>query len=1247
MDKDKDTFITKNSAKENSVTSHRPNSRGTVRERDTLGSSAGTKAIFFGTFPPPTPKRSIGGSSSLSPVAEGRKNSNTSLLTLPPPRSLSDGNLSLASYPGRAKPFGPTSTSGGEPGDGDRLTSALISSPLTDSSPFSVLSSPILRSVGPLGLGEAASARKSFLTQTSGARSDLLPPSSPSLYHSLDRFSSSSSSTIMRLRGSFGQSSRNKSALPPKGKKQSPQDTNSLSAEDSVEGNESDMERDASVYPESTEPDVLVNGQQETRRAMLLPPSPQRSLPSSSFPSSLTNSTREDTRAEVLPSFVERHDDSDGERKSRRSDEKLYASAPSSPIRNAPPLLSEASHSLTFTPSSLGTHVYRSPPPPSSPPPVFSRPPSSSSAYDVVNENGKNAFDDALLSHTDSGESGERKEGGGERDESEERGRSAPDSFTFQRSHTTGALSASTGSLISNTIPHASVNGQMNAAFCLSPRTLRREDSLSAGSTGNGNQRHLLLLVLDQEEPAQKEFCDVSSPEERQHFLSYRCEKLLYRMTPTSIIRFLLPAIVACLEIDDEYHDQAEENSVELVAKCLPIVFEAVCPLEDLSMLAAFVMPLLHLCTGVERRSIPTVSEACCRITEKMPAKGVVEFIFPLVHQLRYSSCSLIRAVAAGMFPSIAGHIKALQMTNRTIHHFFSFFTQSTQDPSPIVREACVRALPKWAKVALRHRVPPGELLSSTMESLISDDFSDVVRFLLVDRLAELGAILGATETSRLLLPFFESAVKARCWRVRYRASRQLKAFTAQLPYPEETILYAVSRFCKDDEVEIRAVMAAQIGDFVQFVRPSLGKEKLFRHALRLLSDESRYVQLHAIANIAPFASIDEDIAEKVCRELSHAMQKSDDLLQEYAVRSVPAAIRIIRQANTVDDNAGSERGSSANRLPGIVGNHSGGERISSAPASWPHVLFTRETENLLQALAACLKCMSRSGTWRVREAVLPSIPEFALVMSPEQLGSMNIVLRQLLLDPISKVRKTAAETLRTTAECAGPSWASNMLNELLSGDLGTALQASYGWRLLTVQCLSGLLPTAAQMDPHDSRRSSLLERTLQLLVAYSEDRVPIIRERLAQALVHWHAWFESFSSTAVRPMSSGLPGGGSTSSASKRLMKPIGTPRVGSGTVWTANSVGPSNDVDPMPTFRSVVKKMQKDELVLPPQLTQLGSGHQRQFSGDASSLSSRKSSASSSLAPPTLRGVAPAAKRPNSASSSTLPSKNHGLKR
>lgn len=1228
------------------------------------GSSASpslSKTHFYSTFSPPRPQGQTFDCPQLA-LSEVRKPITSPLFPFPPPRVRLEGNSSLSSYPGRAKALGLTSSSAGgsDKSVGDQVTGVTrLTSPLTESAQLCTLSPTGSRSVASLLPVDGSHSRTSFLTSTTTSLRSNLSLSWPS-FHSSDRSSTGTTSpstpstpplppspplsststatgvvsdfTSMRVPHSRSHHSAHGGG-PHSNQEKRDQDQQRTNYSIPDVGADRGDHRDGSgsQYP-PVGGRVMVGNEKNTNRTnVLLPPSPLR--PVCISPSPNTSATEYSSAEQIsvsLPVRSEGYDIIDTEAPFSERGEKLSASAPCSPSEEVPPLILEGSHSKVSTPPPLGGRGYHSASPSTPPlPPPFGF------------AGGKDKGESLSSTHLPESNQGSGGSSG---------------SFIFQRSHSTGTLGVGSNSLFSSSSNNnnGSVNGRMNAAFCLSPRTLRTEDSLSESSSGsNDGRRQLMVLLLDEKSPHQKVYCDVSSAEERQKFLSCRVFALLQHMTSFSIVRSLIPVIVACLENDDQYHDQADENSVELVSKCLPIVFDAVNPQDDLSHCAAFLMPLLHLCTGVERRSIPTVTEALCLIIEKMSPRGVVELILPLVQQLRYSTCSLIRAIAAGVLHSIAGKPKVLQMTNKTIDYWYGFFQESIQDLNPIVREACVGALPGWVKVALLHNNAFSNLLAATFQSLISDDLSDVVRFLLVDRLAEIGNLIGKVETSRILLPLFDAAVKGRSWRVRYRAARALKAFTAQLEHSEETILSAASRFSKDEEVEIRAVMAAQIGDFVPFVSPAAAKEKLLRHALRLASDTSRVVLLQVIGNLAPFASIDKEMADVVSSELTSAIKKNEDRLQECAVSSMCSTIKILRHANTVEVSSRSESGNSpggyTNKLPGIVGNHQNGDRIESSFTSRQHIALPRETQQLLESFANALKHMSRSGAWRVREAVLPGIPELSYVLSMEQFESMNVVLRELLVDPVSKVRKTAAETLRKTAECAGPAWAANMMNELLVGDLGTILQKSYAWRVLTVRCLSALLPTATHMNPRDPKRAVLLEKTLQILTNYADDAVPIVQHCLAESLMDWHSWFESFSGSTPRPFSSGISGS-ATGSASKRLANYSATTRSANSNLWPVSSSGGNPEVDVMRIFHSVVKSLQARKHVLAPQLTQIGGCHERQPSGggDTSSFSSRASSSFSCSTPSNVRlsGV-PAHKRSNSSSTNSVSGKNNGLKR
>lgn len=713
----------------------------------------------------------------------------------------------------------------------------------------------------------------------------------------------------------------------------------------------------------------------------------------------------------------------------------------------------------------------------------------------------------------------------------------------------------------------------MNPVFCLSPRAFN-DDALSASANTARQEtpRRVMSLLLDKEKPPRKEVCDVSLAEERHLFLLNRCLALLTRMSPSSIIQHLIPVIVACLENDDENHDQPEDSSIELVARCLPSVFDAVQTSADLSMSAAFIMPIMHLCTAADRRTVPIVSKCFQYIIERMKEEAVEALMVPIVHQLRYSICSLARAIAAGVLHSIAARPAVLHGTNTTIAKWFSYYVEASKDPCPIVREAAVATLGCWVDVAQNQRISLSELPFPLLHELMGDDLSDTVRYLLVDRLLEIATKIGKASTTKYICPSFFSAVKDRSWRVRYRAARCLGQLASCVVSPDEVLGEAVF-LSKDEEVEIRAAVAEQLGAFVPLVSSSVGKDVIVPTAMRLAEDDNRVVQLHMIAHIAPLVAIDLDTSWVVCKRIISAMEKNDIQLQAHAVSSVCALIEILHQrragistkeqmfpgiATSQNSNSADPYpfpGSASNRLKAqrsdasstnssFTGTRSSqitnamghtqrsnsmtklqgsgsGKMSPSASNSSPAVGSgsvnpSDPTHEIVLSFVDRLTHMSRSGTWRVREAVLSCIPSFALVLPPEQFQKLNSILRRLVLDPVSKVRQTATEALKNVAERAGPSWTVAMAQDLLTGELGMSLQHSAVWRLLTIRCLTALLPTAALLDINDSRRAKLATSTLKILQQYTEDKVPTVQSALAEVLEYWLPWFSHSSLNMV-----------------------------------------------------------------------------------------------------------------------------------
>lgn len=644
-------------------------------------------------------------------------------------------------------------------------------------------------------------------------------------------------------------------------------------------------------------------------------------------------------------------------------------------------------------------------------------------------------------------------------------------------------------------VPGSSVG--MNPVFCLSPGPFTDSDAPSTGrqSSKDESPRYLLSVLLDKETPPRGEVVDVGLAEERQKFLDERFRSFLSLMTPHSVVQHLVPVIVACLENDEQNHDD-NGNDVETIAlTCLPLIFDAVNEEvgTEMPLMASFVMPLLYLWSATDRHNVQQIASCFRHLLSRMNEEPTTVLLVPIILQMRTSCCPFARSIAAAVLHTIAERPGVMQLSGVPLQTWFLYYQELSKDSCPLVRETAVQALPGWVHLVSEEFFTPIEANQhSLLQHFISDDLSDTVRYLLVDQLVVIAKVIGKKSTTLHIWPYFTAALKDRSWRVRYCGARCLSDM-AKLVLDPKLVLEETVRLSMDEEVEIRAIIAEQIGAFVSLVSSSVGKTTIVPVALLLADDESRVVQLRMIAHIAPLISVDLSTARVVCERISAATKKNDIHLQTDALRSVGQLNELLYASRTA--NAAAKSAS-----PGV------NTSPDSKGLQWS--LSSKDVVEMVLALAERIIHMSRSDTWRVREAVLQCLPSFALVLSSEQFQKFNGILRRFILDPVSKVRETATSALKAVAGHAGPQWASAMASHLLSTELGGVLQQSAMWRLLTIRCLEALLPTAAKLEVRDQRREKLMPITLKYLMMYSSDSVPTVRRELAKHLLELQPWF-------------------------------------------------------------------------------------------------------------------------------------------
>lgn len=159
---------------------------------------------------------------------------------------------------------------------------------------------------------------------------------------------------------------------------------------------------------------------------------------------------------------------------------------------------------------------------------------------------------------------------------------------------------------------------------------------------------------------------------------------------------------------------------------------------------------------------------------------------------------------------------------------------------------------------------------------------------------------------------------------------------------------------------------------------------------------------------------------------------------------------------------------------------------------------------SVLDCIIDHLRTVCQSRNWRIRERAVVVIRYFSVVVSEERFLPFTRIVRSLLRDNVSAVRKGAVETLCAVASAYGPEWAALVAFDLLQNEFAAIAEQCYLWRAVAIKCLSATLCVVCRLSPMDLRRQELLQQWVRLVENFSKDAVSNVRLALAKSMVEW-----------------------------------------------------------------------------------------------------------------------------------------------
>jgi len=152
-------------------------------------------------------------------------------------------------------------------------------------------------------------------------------------------------------------------------------------------------------------------------------------------------------------------------------------------------------------------------------------------------------------------------------------------------------------------------------------------------------------------------------------------------------------------------------------------------------------------------------------------------------------------------------------------------------------------------------------------------------------------------------------------------------------------------------------------------------------------------------------------------------------------------------------------------------------------------------SETVLQSLLPAIKELAKDRQWRVRVAVLDSLPHLATSLGEASFTQeLNSIFMTWLVDPVYAVRHSAANIYKRLCEVFGDTWsASKVLPELQT----MLSHKNYLIRVSSIPCVGMLAETVSQVF--------LVEHLIPMLVKMAKDPVPNVRVNVAKTIQNMH----------------------------------------------------------------------------------------------------------------------------------------------
>ncbi|DAZ97933.1 TPA: hypothetical protein N0F65_006358 [Lagenidium giganteum] len=374
---------------------------------------------------------------------------------------------------------------------------------------------------------------------------------------------------------------------------------------------------------------------------------------------------------------------------------------------------------------------------------------------------------------------------------------------------------------------------------------------------------------------------------------------------------------------------------------------------------ASVLVEPLEVLAGVEETVVrDRAVESLQKIVDVMPNTGDV--MTPMIKRLAEGDWFTSRVSACSLIPPVYGRATDANQKKE----LRDLFQLMCNDDTPMVRRAAATNIGKFAGKLEKEHI--STLVLPLFKALTSDD-QDSVRLLAIENSAPIGELLSQEENTQNILPVIRSSVEDRSWRVRFSVAKEFfalsKAMGSQIT--ESELLACFTNLLQDAEAEVRAASAKNIAGYITIVKNELFTSEI----LPLLS------------------SLTHDTAPNVRTAVSIACMELAPKLGEAAAKTHLSPLLTLFLRDEVVD----VRLNILKRL----------DCLSQWMSSFEGIL--------LPAIAD----LARDLQWRVREAVILSIPSLAGSLGSQYFQEHLLeIYVSAFTDMVGEVRLSATKIL-------------------------------------------------------------------------------------------------------------------------------------------------------------------------------------------------------------------------------------------